>query len=254
MESTKKSPSGQEAARQWLVTEQPLDFGTVSECLYASTMTAWSHTLGCSVVMAVTCKQWKCRFCGGAKVRRLAAITREAKPTTLITLTVNPALHDDPRSAWNKVQPAVPRLVQRIRKKVGEFEYLRVLEITKKGWPHFHFVARTSFMPQSWLSQEWCQLTGAPIVDIRKIKRTQDAYFYVVKYLSKQEYIPWTDRRVTLSRKFDLKPEKESKRTLGLEEVQRYMQSPARWCAWNLRGCTLESISPICWKIIKGPG
>jgi len=232
-----------------LIGEGRPDLGSVSQCNAATTLTAWSFKLGQSVIMAITCKRWRCRFCGPQKVRKLAAITRDAAPTTLITLTVNPKCHHSPHDAWRMVQPKIARLVAKIRRNQKEFEYLRVLEATKKGWPHWHFVARTGWIEQRWLSNEWDALTGARIVDIRRIKQQSEVYWYVVKYLAKQTHIRWTDRRVTITKKFSASVAPKPKGGLILDQFERHNEHPEDYIRWNFEGRTIYQVSPICWTL-----
>jgi len=215
--------------RTFLIGDGPIDLGDVSLCKSASTITGYSMTLDRYVIVAVTCKRWGCRFCGDKKVKRLAAITAQAKPNTLITLTVNPRVHHTPHDAWSTTRRKIPVLSQLIRKSCGEFEYLKILEVTKKGWPHYHFIARSDWIPQKQLSKWWKKLTHAPIVDIRQIKKTKDAYWYVVKYLGKQRYIPWTNRRASMSKHFDLGQDPPKKGGLELELIQRHREHPERY-------------------------
>lgn len=162
-------------------------------------------------VVAIPCKRWGCSWCGQTNALRLAAKVAAAEPTKLITLTINPQLFITPRDAFNATRRKVSDLSKLIRKHHGDFEYLRILEVTKKGWPHYHLVAKCPYVPQSWLSQQWAALTGAKIVDIRKIKKHDNVYHYVMKYLCKQGYIEWTNRRVCWSKSFFPKPDEKEK-------------------------------------------
>lgn len=181
------------------VDDHPRCFTT---CPYAGTTIAYSHYFGQSIILAMTCKRWGCRYCGQRKSIALACRVQLAEPNKLITLTVNPAAYETPRDAYNHTRRKLSELSKVIRHEHGSFEYLRVLEVTKKGWPHYHLVARSGYIRQQWISDAWSSLTGAPIVDIRKIQKIEHVYQYVVKYLMKQTYIPWTNRRVSWSRHF----------------------------------------------------
>lgn len=244
-ESTPKKPEKKEQERYFLVGSRGDAPAPITTCPSATTLTGYSMSMQRWLIVAVTCKRWGCKFCGPCRVRQLAAKTMGAKPTTLITLTVNPGMHVDPRAAFNATRRKLPVLSRTIRKTVKEFEYLRVLEVTKKGWPHYHLVARTGYIPQRDLSGWWAELTGAPIVDIRKLKKSQDAYWYVVKYLSKQEYIPWTNRRVTMSKNFARKDEEEKFEPLNLEEIERHSMDPASYLFYECQGRVIERISPL---------
>lgn len=136
-----------------------------------------------------------------------------------------------------------------IRREYGEFEYLRVLELTKKGWPHFHFVARSGYIPQPWLSDRWDTLTGAPIVDVRKIEKTREAYWYVMKYLGKQHYCTFTERRVTMSKGFAPKrPEKRSAE-LDLQGIQHECYHPRDFLRYQFPGTEWTQLGPLLFAL-----
>jgi hypothetical protein len=208
-------------------------------------MIGYSQSLQREVLVAITCKRWGCRFCGEQKIKKHATIAADAEPTKLITLTVNNNLHAGPREAYDATRRKIPDLVKRIRKAHGEFEFMRVLEITKAGWPHYHFIARCSYIPQSWLSDQWNILTGAPIVDVRKIKRPSEAYFYVMKYLGKQRYIHWTNRRVTFSRGYAVKSEDAPRLSLDMLMQEFHGDHPDDFLRWNCSGQAIEQISTL---------
>jgi hypothetical protein len=174
---------------------------------------------------------------------------REAEPNKLITLTVNPSRWTDPRAAYDGTRRKISDLSKLLRKKYGEFEYFRILEVTKKGWPHYHLITRSSFIPQAELSTLWKGLTGAPIVDVRQIKKVGDVYWYVVKYLAKQAYIPWTDRRATWSRSFLVKTDFVPDSPLDLVAPKTDRMHPADYLHWNMPKATLIEYSPTCWII-----
>jgi hypothetical protein len=91
--------------------------------------------------------------------------------------------------------------------KYGEVEYLRVTEVTKKGWPHYHLLLRSGFLPHKVVKTLWAELTGATIVDLRQVKKSFSAYQYLVKYLSKLHRLEWTERHVSVSKNFAPKVE-----------------------------------------------
>lgn len=80
---------------------------------------------------------------------------------------------------------AFTKLVQRIRRKYGIFEYMLVWELTKKGTPHIHLLQRGTWIPKQVLSDMWCSLTGSFIVDIKRIQRSRDVARYITKYMGK---------------------------------------------------------------------
>lgn len=171
-------------------------------CPWARTLLGTDTESGAMYVIQIRCKRWGCRVCGERKAKSLAMRVAEAEPNRFVTLTVNPSAEISPKSAWEKNSRHIPTLIKTLRKSVGPIEYFRVLEVTRKGWPHWHFLVRSGYIAQKLVSDEWCKLTGAPIVDVRQVKKTFAAYSYCVKYLAKQAYVPWTNRRCTWSKDF----------------------------------------------------
>jgi len=77
------------------------------------------------------------------------------------------------------------RLVARIRRNFPRLEYCAAIELTKRGTPHLHVLTRGDYIPQTWLSTAWKDLTGSYIVHIRKIDQVAGAVLEVTKYLTK---------------------------------------------------------------------
>lgn len=216
-------------------------------CPVADTLTAYSLTLGRRVYLQLRCKRWSCPHCGP---RRIAHVTRrvvDAKPNKFVTLTVCNDLFESPRDAYDRTRRHVTTLSRKIRSTVDEWEYLRVLEVTKRGYPHYHLVVRGGFVDQSWLSQEWDRLTGAYIVDIRKIKNMSHATSYVMKYLYKQKAITWTNRRMSWSKGFFKEPREPPPESLQLVEPERMGQWPASFFSTYKEGRGIERIGPDMW-------
>lgn len=153
-------------------------------------------------IVGITCKRWGCPPCAREKIRTLATWTKLAAPNKLLTLTVNPKMHDNPELAWIATSPKLPELIRALRKRFGQIEYLRVCEMTEKGWPHYHCMLRSPYLPQPIVKKLWLELTGAEIVDIREVTQFFNSFSYLVKYLTKLRRIDWTDRHVTYSRNF----------------------------------------------------
>jgi len=173
-------------------------------CLCPRSQTAVMHPVGeaFDLYLSVRCKSWTCDVCRRWLMRRLMLRMVDARPNRLVTLTVNPRCWPDPRAAYDGTRRKVAILARMARREFGEFEYLRVLEQTRAGWPHYHLVVRSPYIPQQWLSDRWRELTGAPIVDIRRVDDCDGAASYVAKYLAKQEHCEFTQRRLAWSRGF----------------------------------------------------
>jgi hypothetical protein len=119
-----------------------------------------------------------------AQLKKLAF---NAKPTTFLTLTVNPSTGTDPADRARALANAWRICVKRARRKFTKhpIEYLAVFEKTKKGEPHLHILLRAPIIPHAWLSNTMNELIQAPIVDIRRVHSGSLAASYVAKYVGK---------------------------------------------------------------------
>lgn len=182
-------------------TQAPL-FRHFGVCPSSQTYIAYHLNFRLKILYALPCKRWSCRVCAQKKINTLSHQTARAKPNRLLTLTTNPALYGSPREAFDATRKQVPILIRRLRKQYGEIEYLRVTEATQRGYPHYHLMLRSAYIPHSVVKKLWSEMTGAYIVDIRQVKKTFSCYRYLVKYLSKIQDLEWTERHVSLSRNF----------------------------------------------------
>ncbi len=230
-----------------LISDARAYFGV---CPYAQTLTAYSYELHADVLLVLTCRRWSCPTCCKTKIRKLALGVRAAKPNRLLTLTVDPSLHADPKASWNATRKKVPVLVRSLRQNFGEVEYLRVTEITKRGWPHYHLLVRSGFLPHPVVKKYWNQLTGAKIVDLRQVKRSFEAYTYLVKYLSKLHKLEWTERHVSVSRNFIPPDDASPDDRLVCGEGTLHHYHPANYAAEYLQGKTLKRLSDGCHVIL----
>ncbi len=219
-------------------------------CPYAQTYTAYSYELHAEVLFVLSCRRWSCPTCSKTKIRKLAFGVRSAKPNRLLTLTVDPSLYLSPKEAWNSTRKKVPVLVRGMRKRFGEVEYLRVTEVTKRGWPHYHLLVRSGFLPHAVVKQSWSLLTGAKIVDLRQVKRSFEAYSYLVKYLSKLHKLEWTERHVSVSRNFIPKSDYSPDDRLVCGQGTLHRFHPANYVAENLEGRTLKRLSDGCHVVV----
>jgi hypothetical protein len=137
--------------------------------------------------MELRCKSWTCPRCRPRRQRKLKWQAAAGKPVTFITLTCNPALHESPGEAARAMTKAWRAARRAIEKHYGKTkgEYLTVVEATKRGWPHLHVLTTRRWIDQPWLAALWQKLTGAHIVDIRRVTNDRMAASYVAKYLGK---------------------------------------------------------------------
>lgn len=136
---------------------------------------------------ALHCKSWLCPYCGERNRRRLIGLCIDGEPTTLLTLTTNPAYESDPIAAADNLYSAWQRLIRRLRRDYGRdrIAYIAIWERTQRGMPHLHILMRAPYIPQHRISAEMDAMISAPIVDIRKVTNTRQVARYVGKYVSK---------------------------------------------------------------------
>lgn len=222
-------------------------------CPHAQTMVATDVDLHEQLIYALPCNQWSCRHCAVRKTRALAYRTEAAAPNRLATLTVDPKLHGSPRIAFDDTRRKLPEWIKRMRSRFGEVEYLRVTEVTKKGWPHYHLLIRSGYIPHPVARDEWFLLTGASIVDIRQVKRSFSTYAYLVKYLTKLHRIEWTGRHVSYSRNFFVPADWSRDNEHNIQDRNLYACHPATYMMSYHQGSIFEHRSPRSWKYIYNP-
>jgi len=218
-------------------------FAYFGVCPQARSMMVFSLTHEAPVLFVIPCNTWSCRYCAQRKIKRLAIRVQAAEPNRLLTLTVDPALYKSPKEAWEKTRREVPILARRLRKKFQECEYLRVTEVTKRGWPHYHLLVRSPYIPHSVVKGYWAEQTGAKIVDLRQVTKTFRAYQYLVKYLSKLHKLEWTERHVSTSKRFFPPEEKKHPVTIDYAEPEFCQQHPAQLVTEWFQGRTLHRLS-----------
>lgn len=218
-------------------------------CPFANTITAYSLVLHHLVVLQTRCRTWSCPHCGPRRIAHLTHQVVAAKPSKFVTLTVNNGLFESRREAYDRTRRHIGTLTRSVRSRFGNWEYLRILEVTKKGWPHYHLVVRGAYVPQAWLANRWDELTGAHIVDIRRVKNMKHAAAYIMKYLYKQKSVPWTNRRVAWSRKFFPPPDNDPPPKLELIDIRTEGHTPASYFANYHEGKTLCRVGPDMWYV-----
>lgn len=214
-----------------------------TDCWNAQTLEAYSAVFGRTVWMGLPCNQWSCKPCSRRKISSLAHRVDGAKPNRLLTLTVDPSLHADPRSAFDATRRQVSELIRNLRAKFGEVEYLRVTELTAKGWPHYHLLVRSDYIPHSVVKRLWNQLTGAIIVDLRQVKNKFQCYTYLVKYLSKMHKLEWTTRHVSYSKAFFPEPLPKKENPHGLQDKTMIEARPGKYLYATFRGATFVELA-----------
>ena len=222
-------------------------------CPHAQTMVADDVDRHQQLIFALPCNQWSCRHCAVRKTRALAHRTEAAAPNRLCTLTVDPGLYTTPRDAFDKTRRQLPEWIRRMRTRFGCVEYLRVTEVTKRGWPHYHLLIRSAFIPHAVARDEWYLLTGAGIVDLRQVKKTFRTYAYLVKYLTKLHQISWTGRHVSYSREFFPPADWSKDHEHNIENPLMYACHPATYMMSFPTGAKFDHVSPRSWHYVHNP-
>lgn len=186
--ATSRGKGGKLAARRQPV---PLSFSGALARTAAQTFCGTGSVYGIApdlsqlIIIPIRCKSWDCPVCGPKRLTQMTAKICSGLPSKFITLTLKPYPNETLASMFDNVKAAWTKLVKRIRREFGPFEYVLTWELTKNGTPHAHVAARAGYIPQNWLSRQWRDLTGSPVVDIRAVKRPQDIARYVTKYMTK---------------------------------------------------------------------
>jgi len=131
------------------------------------------------------CRRWRCPICG--PVLRVVWTNRiaDAKPERFITLTCDTKRFPTPGHAYDAMKEALPKLVAKLRKLCGRFEYCAIWELHESGYPHLHLAHRGDYVPKHLLSETWNRLGIGYIVDIRAITDRRQAAVYASKYITK---------------------------------------------------------------------
>ncbi len=163
----------------------------------------------------VNCGSWTCSYCGPRKAKRAKrAIRDRAEKLGLhyfATLTIDPALVCEGEDVTRHLQVTFDKFRTYLRRKFGEAPlYIRVVEFTQKGMPHYHILT-DRYIEQDWISRTWNQLGGERIVWIVRAKIGKIAH-YLAKYLTKELLLsaPKGTRRITTARALKLFPKYQS--------------------------------------------
>jgi len=251
--STHLKPPTQEVVwpRSLLISERLLS--CYDTCPRASSLFALLPDDENRHLIGVTCKTWSCSFCSRMKIRRLAALTKLSSPNRLLTLTIDPKLYASPRQAFEATSSFVSELIKVLRKRFGEVEYLRVTEVTKAGFPHYHLLVRSGFLPHGVVKSEWEKLTRAKIVDLRQVKESFGAYAYLVKYLTKMHVLEWTERHVSYSRKFFPAEAMKPPEKVGYIDLQRDPLHPFAYLSKWYRSKNVTQVGAHHWILNCDP-
>lgn len=200
-------------------------------------------------LIAQGCRRWSCSVCGP---RRKAALCRRivnARPQRMLTLT---CVHTgEPLQQLREMAKALPRLLLPLRKSLGPIEYIRFVESCRDGYPHFHLLLRSGYLPREQIQRRWQTLTNAKIVDIRRAATRSVSYVakYVTKSLSASGL---TNRqRFSVSQGFWLDEDREE----TFFDFEHDKEHPTTWAPRRYQTETPHRIRPQFYKIeTREPG
>lgn len=203
------------------------------------------------LLLVVPCKRWGCHTCAHQKIRRIALDVHAAAPNRLLTLTVDPKFYDNPELAWLSTRDKPAELFRALRRKKISLEYMKVTEVTKSGYPHYHCLLRSDFIPQKVAKSLWSNLTGATIVDIRQVTNQFNAVSYLVKYLTKLHRPDWTERALAYSRGFFPAPltQTDHEADVAIYDKTPSTEHPYAFLARNYLGKKAVRLSPFRWLL-----
>lgn len=181
------------------------------------------------------CKSWRCERCARKKAARLAARIANCEATKLLTLTMRPIPGASQVEHLDQLNSRFRDLMKRLRRAHPKsvIKYVKVVELHKSGIPHLHVAMQAPYIPQAVISRVWRSLIGAPIVDIRRIKKSAGAAKYLAKYLTKSDDQIAGRRRWSASPAF--LPELEDHRSPVAQLMER----------WYHTGAPLESVTAM---------
>ena len=92
-----------------------------------------------------------------------------------------------PNTNFKDIGHAFQVLKQRITRKFSKMDYIKVT--TSEGYGVIHVLYRGPYIPQSWLSNNWKDIWGSEIVDIRLIKEATGrmASYLAAQYVAGQD-------------------------------------------------------------------
>lgn len=209
-----------------------------------------------TTAISLWCRSWQCPDCAPKRASGLRRFARDGKPTTFITLTVNPDFAGSPNERASALANAWRLVVKRARRKwiKAPLEFLAIFEKTKAGEPHLHIVARAPYIPQRWLSEQLAELIQAPVVDIRAVKGAKAISAYIAKYVSKAASRFGTCKRYWASPGYNRTPKKPAGEDGLPLSGWRIWKDSVRTIAdiWYGLGFQIEYISESEWRHIPG--
>lgn len=156
--------------------------------------------------VTLKCRRWSCDICRPGNRWEVIRKAEDGKPTTFLTLTVNPSRYECPDDAARDLKEAFVKLRKEIKKKydIDKLPFIAVFERTQAGWPHMHLLIRSKYIHWKWISLVMKRLIGAQCVDIRRITKRKGAAHYISKYIGKDPHSFVGCKRWWRSHNYDL--------------------------------------------------
>jgi len=161
-------------------------------------------------VLPIACGKWQCEECRTVKARAIMARSmngliaqaaqeagfREQYNFKTLALTYGGR---EMRERYTREEAAIQmrdafrKLILFLRKHLGWFDYIRVTEDQKDGYPHYHVILAGPNIAPKWVLQmiedAWRGEYGMGFVKLHKIYTVEKAIKYVLKYLFKEPAI-----------------------------------------------------------------
>jgi len=156
-----------------------------------------------ALLIKASCKKWSCPVCGARNTRKW--IARAINGTRVLGgkwyfMTLTPHPHAK-KNGWSlkNLQKGIPKLLKRMKRAFGKFEYLRTYEPFKDGEWHSHFIINVQMDwtlvvdtrtgketgECQWLEDNAAECGMGWKTDYQEIKSPAGTAFYVAKYCTK---------------------------------------------------------------------
>lgn len=153
-------------------------------------------------VVQLPCKKYACPVCGPRKAYKLRKALENKFDTLpylrLFTFNFRTSIFSNPQHAILRSSEVWRRFINNVRRdktlhhSLRNFQYVKMVEFTKKGYPHYH-VLTDRYLPVGILANHWrhainivCHNSGYNgSVNAKGIKTSKNGAYYVVKYVMK---------------------------------------------------------------------
>ena len=176
----------------------------------------------------VPCKSWLCDYCRPKNLKKLRARIfnsqmvkdykmkgfRDKYAQKFLTLTC-PGYEFrsmcSPLQAYEQMVKAFDKLVRALKRKWGNFRFIRVVEPQQDGFPHFHVVLVGKSISKKEILKDienlWRNKYGMGFVRLNVITESlEHAIRYITKYLSKNPHSMGKNKRIFTASRGALQP------------------------------------------------